>query len=94
MRGANGEWVIRADAVRFWGDDFMRSINNRQLPPMPSFAGGGPVGRLEDFSSTANDEPRGEVVTHRFEVGGKSIGELTGERDVVDSLINALRGLK
>ena len=39
-RVSRGEWIIREQAAKFWGDDFMRSINTLR---MPSFASGGSV---------------------------------------------------
>lgn len=35
------EWVMKPGAVSYYGDDFMRRLNNLQIP---KFAGGGPVG--------------------------------------------------
>jgi tape measure domain-containing protein len=39
------EFVQQADAVRYYGVDFMHAVNQRQIPKgaIPGFAGGGPV---------------------------------------------------
>lgn len=51
-RVSNGEFIMRAKAVRKWGSDFMRAINAGHMPSfatgglvrsLPSFAGGGAV---------------------------------------------------
>lgn len=41
-RGTPGEWVIQRQAVRFWGSDFIASINAMKLP---KFAYGGEIGK-------------------------------------------------
>lgn len=39
-RGTPGEWVIQRPAVRYWGEDFIRAINEMRLP---AFADGGRI---------------------------------------------------
>lgn len=41
-RGTPGEWVIQRQAVRYWGSDFIASINAMRLP---KFAFGGEIGK-------------------------------------------------
>jgi hypothetical protein len=41
MWGSNGEFMQRKAAVDYYGVDFMRRLNNLQIP---KFAGGGPIG--------------------------------------------------
>ncbi len=42
-RGTPGEWVIQRPAVRYWGRDFMRAVNEMRLP---KYAYGGEIGGL------------------------------------------------
>jgi len=91
-RLSRGEYVIKAAAVDYWGEDMIRRINMMQR--LPLYATGGMAGSAPDLVAPLAGGAGGEVVTHRFEVGGKTIGDLTGERDVVDNLIDALRRLK
>ncbi|MGK5677525.1 hypothetical protein [Actinoplanes sp. URMC 104] len=47
MYGSNGEWVHKAAAVRYYGDDVMDDINNMRVPRewfLPGFSTGGKVG--------------------------------------------------
>lgn len=48
-----GEYVQRAQAVRFWGADFMHAINSMQMPKFASggIVGGGPVQSASGDSS-------------------------------------------
>lgn len=45
MWGSNGEWVQQASAVNYYGDGFMRAINEKRIPKqmLPGFAGGGRI---------------------------------------------------
>jgi hypothetical protein len=45
MYGSNGEWVHRAKAVDYYGDEFMHAINTMSVPKewLPGFATGGKI---------------------------------------------------
>lgn len=43
---SNGEFVIKAAAVRRYGKTLFHRLNNMAVPPMPAFAAGGLVGSL------------------------------------------------
>lgn len=50
--GSNGEFMQRKRAVDYYGVDFMRRLNNLQVP---RFAGGGPVGSVAQSSATGGE---------------------------------------
>lgn len=62
---SNGEFVIRAAAVRKFGASFFEALNRGFIPPMPRFAMGGPV-------NVSGMAPRSsETVNLNFRVGEK-----------------------
>ena len=87
-RLSRNEWIINARAARFWGDDFLRSINSMRLP---RFATGGPVtGSYTPRSATGGGAAR-EVVHHIKNDRGQHVTTVRGEPDAVDKLIDALK---
>lgn len=90
-RLSNGEFVMRARAVRRHGVGFMQRLNGLQMPrfamgglvaPALAFASGGLVG-----SDAAPTMPVASVHLH---IGGKQF-PLTGPQQVVDDLMIAVR---
>lgn len=55
MWGSNGEWMIRQRAAQYYGDGFMRAINNMELP---RYAMGGAIG---DSAARATSSLSGAV---------------------------------
>lgn len=98
-RLSRGEWVHQAQAVDFWGESFMDAVNRKDYSAVIRAMGvvarstGGPI---SGGYQPAPVETRGggEVVTLDLSIGGREVGELNGERGVVDALINELRKLK
>lgn len=62
---SNGEFVIRAAAVRKFGASFFEALNRGIMPPMPKFAMGGPV-NINDMGMRSS-----ETVNLNFRVGEK-----------------------
>jgi hypothetical protein len=55
MWGSNGEWMIRQRAAQYYGDGFMRAVNNMELP---RYAMGGAIG---DSAARATSSLSGAV---------------------------------
>lgn len=64
MWGSNGEFMQRKAAVDYYGVEFMRRLNNLQIP---KFAGGGPVGAVttSTASPVLGQEIRGTLAIDR-----------------------------
>lgn len=101
---SNGEFVIKAKAVDFYGQDLLRALNEMRLPKAalpefaeggylrvdpPKLATGGPVSGLGAMSA----EPRRDIVDVNLNVGGRKIS-LMGERAQVRTLVDSLKGLE
>lgn len=86
---SNGEFVMRASAVRKWGVDFLTAMNYGFMPalPIPQYAAGGPVGKAVSAGVGG-----GEEMTIKLEIGGSSIPVRTS-RDKAMELAGALREL-
>jgi hypothetical protein len=71
-----GEWIIRKEAVRHYGDEFFAALNNLNLPAghpdFARYAEGGPVGPSD-------------TVNLNLMLGGKSY-HTTTDRDTADAL--------
>lgn len=76
-RLSNGEFVMRASAVRAWGADFMRSIN--------SFSAGGLVRPVPRFAEGGMVAAGGGTPVH-LHLGGHSFA-LSGNNGVVSALV-------
>lgn len=97
---SNGEYVVREKVVRKLGTGFFDHLNRHGEVPqikldarklLPRYAMGGPVMNASQYTPAA-DTGTGDRVTLDLNINGKQIGELEGPRDVVDSLINTLKG--
>jgi methyl-accepting chemotaxis protein len=64
MYGSNGEWVHRAAAVGYYGDDFMSAINNMEIPKewLPGFSTGGKVGGGDGASQIPGFAKGGKIL--------------------------------
>ena len=62
---SNGEFVIRAAAVRKFGASFFEALNRGIMPPMPKYAMGGPVNAISMMPRSS------ETVNLNFRVGEK-----------------------
>ena len=90
------EFVMSAKAVRAFGTDFMNSINNLRLP---AFAVGGAVepsvvqGTTRQFK--ANELAVNKTI-HALDltINNTHIGELMGERNVIDRFIGEMQRAK
>jgi hypothetical protein len=89
---SNGEWVHRAKAVDYYGQDFMRAINEMRIrkEDLPKYATGGPV-QVAPASQMAKGLR--EVVDVNLNVGSRRVS-LMGEREQVRELVSALKGLE
>ncbi len=76
----SGEHVTRVAAVQYYGKDFLRAINEMKLP---KFAEGGFVGG-------GASAPTGQVHHVDLSFNKRPIGRLSGPRDVVRGLLDAL----
>jgi len=87
--GSNGEFVMRARAVKAYGMDFMYAINDMMLPrtAMPAYASGGPI------TSPSGGSSYRDVVDVNFNIGGQRIS-LMGERTQVRRLVSTLKNLE
>lgn len=89
MFGSNGEWVIKEQAAKYYGEEFMDKLNNMELPKAPaSFAKGGPI------SGMTRVGPAGGGTTDRvavdLNIGGEKVS-LFGERNQVNKFVKTLR---
>lgn len=94
MRGSNGEFVVRAAAVRRYGVDFLNRVNREQLP---RYADGGLVGRALPSLPAATGAPGatgGRPIT--LVLDGKRYrmesDNTTADRLVSDFHLSALKG--
>ena len=82
VMASNGEFMVKTDAVKYYGVDFMNALNNKRLPVAPGYAIGGQIGAL-GFPATApsagSPTPQGEVLgTLVFNFPSRSIpGQFT-----------------
>ncbi len=93
LMGSNGEFMVRAAAVKKWGLDFMNAINSGVMPymPMPRFANGGAVGAML-AGAGADSGGGGETMTVRLEIGDRAF-PVRSDRDTAMGLASALRAL-
>lgn len=94
---SNGEYVIRADAVRAWGQNFMDWINRGMPPPintgsvLPRFADGGPV----TAGAAASVEPNVNIVNVLDpELVGQYLNTTKGEKAILNVLRRNGKALK
>lgn len=100
---SNGEFVIKAKAVDFYGQDLLRALNEMRLPKaaLPAFAEGGYLRvdppKLSSGGSVSSlgpaPEPRRDIVDVNLNVAGRKVS-LMGEREQVRELVSALKGLE
>lgn len=86
------EWVMKPGAVDYYGDDFMRRLNNLQVP---RFAGGGPVGAAAPVAST----PLGQEIMGALRIVDgvayiEGVARAVDDRDRRASKLSALDGLR
>lgn len=94
---SNGEYVIRADAVRAWGQNFLDWVNRGMPPPIsaaspiPRFADGGPV----TAGAGAPVEPNVNIVNVLDpELVGQYLNTTKGERAILNVLRRNGKALK
>lgn len=94
---SNGEYVIRADAVRAWGQNFLDWVNRGMPPPMelgsviPHFADGGPV----TAGTGAPVEPNVTVVNVLDpDLVGQYLNTTKGEKAILNILRRNGKALK
>lgn len=82
---SNGEYVIKAAAVKAYGADLFSSLNNMRLKPdmVPRFAAGGFVGS----PPASSGEPSMRL---DLSFNGSSIGSVRGGKSTIDNLVSAL----
>ena len=82
------EFVMSAKAVRAFGVNFMHSLNNLKIP---AFATGGIVGASTPVREGAIDKIMNKTVyALDLTLNNTHIGELTGEKNTIDSFMFAM----
>ena len=82
------EFVMSAKAVKSFGLNFMNSINNLKIP---TFSTGGMVGAAKPLQEGSLGKIMNKTVyALDLTLNNTHIGELTGEKDTIDSFINAM----
>jgi len=86
-RGTPGEWVIQRPAVRYWGANFLRAINEMR---MPRFAYGGEIGAEQraPLAAAGSSESRTPVVL-QWPDGSRS--PLSARDDVADEIVRVFQ---
>jgi tape measure domain-containing protein len=84
---SNGEFVMKADAVKKWGTDFLYALNNGFFPTMPvrHYASGGLV--------TSSGTAKSDTVTVELKIGSGNPLSMRSSRQTALDLTNALREL-
>jgi hypothetical protein len=90
-RLSNGEFVVKAAAVRTYGTRFLHAINNMRIPS-PAFALGGLVDRLSPVRSVPRFAEGGSVTASprsafTLQVGGDSFEGLSAPQDTANKMI-------
>lgn len=81
--GTAGEYVHPVNAVRYYGKDFMDAIRTLRFP---RFASGGMLGGAGPSSGVPGPE-----TTLNLSFNGRPVGRLSGSRDTVRALTDALK---
>jgi len=91
---SNGEFVMRAAAVKHYGMDFFKMLNSMSMPKSrsPGFANGGPVVSSSSSGGSSGTVNR-DIVDLNLSLGGSTV-ELMGERDQVRALVTTLKGMR
>lgn len=90
---SNGEWVIRAAAVRKYGDGLLSAINSMRLPrnAFAGFSMGGMVGAAPAFASIPAFADGGRAIApnrpFNLTIGGETFRDLLAPEDVADRLV-------
>ena len=84
-RLSNGEFVMKAAAVRSYGEGFMHAVNNMQIPP-PKYERGGmvPASSLPHFAEGGPMERAGSTLN--LHIGNESFNGLKAPAAVADQL--------
>jgi hypothetical protein len=90
-RLSNGEFVVKAAAVRAYGTSFLHAINSMRIPS-PAFALGGLVDRLSPVRSVPRFAEGGAVAAgaraaFTLQIGGESFGGLSAPQDTADKMV-------
>lgn len=72
----SGEWVINDDAVRYWGDDFLDSINRKRPPSLNLDLGESPSNRT---STIVNNVNVSATDVNSFKRSERQIGRMLSE---------------
>ncbi|MCP4635913.1 MAG: tape measure protein [Methyloversatilis sp.] len=88
--GSRGEWMIRERAARYYGDGFMRAVNNMELP---RYAMGGAIGDSTSraVSSLSSATDRRSMQPANFHIEGIGTVPVQIERATGDALAKQLR---
>ncbi len=88
--GSRGEWMIRERAARYYGDGFMRAVNNMELP---RYAMGGAIGEstASAVSSLGSATERRSMQPANFHIEGIGTVPVQIERAAGDALQKQLR---
>lgn len=91
-RVSNGEYVVRAAAVKKVGLNFMNAINRGMSIPRPSFSLGGLVDALSPMRSVPRFAEGGSVSANQrsaftLQIGGETFGGLSAPQDTAERMV-------
>lgn len=92
VMASNGEFVVKTDAVQYYGVNFMNALNNKQLPVAPGYAIGGAVGQVDTAAQSRAPDPQMDTVNLVFTFASKAIPVQTS-RSLARDLAVELRSL-
>jgi TP901 family phage tail tape measure protein len=95
-----GEWIIRKEAVKKYGNSFMSMVNQMQLPKM-QFRNGGSIDGFHSFHPSAASSvqrgaravtaPQGPSHTVHFNIGGEVHGPFSASGATAESFVKTLK---
>jgi hypothetical protein len=93
-RLSNGEFVVKAKAVRHYGAQFLHAINSMRMPSFPAFNMGGLVDALSPMRSVPRFAEGGAVgggatsrSTFTLQLGNESFEGLSAPADTADRMV-------
>jgi len=93
---SNGEFVIKAQAVKRYGQSLFQGLNSMRFNKnnLPAFAGGGGVGIPNLPAAVPVSNQNGATTTLNLSFNGGRNSTLTGSRDSVGLIVNALQDIQ
>jgi len=93
---SRGEFVIKAAAVKRYGQSLFQGLNSMRFGKerLPAFASGGGVGFSDIPAATPANNQNGATTTLNLSFNGGQTSTLTGSRDSVNLLVTSLQELQ